>query len=250
MNILITGVTSGFGLAIAKRLAKDNHTIIGTGRRANKLANIKAEIGENFIPLCFDIGNLDDTKSALNGLDKELLDNIDVLINNAGLALGLETADKANIGDWQTMINTNILGLVNMTNSILPYMVAKNNGLIINIGSTAGNYPYFGANVYGASKAFVKQFSLNLRADLIGKNVRVTNIEPGLCGGTEFSNVRFKGDDEKASKLYEKVDYIRPEDIADMVNYVINLPPHININRLEVMPVAQTFAGLTVAKDM
>lgn len=250
MNILITGVTSGFGLAIAKLLAKDNHTIIGTGRRADKLSDIKAEIGENFILLCFDIGNLDDTKSALNSLDKELLNNIDVLINNAGLALGLETADKADIADWEQMINTNILGLVNMTNSILPYMVAKNNGLIINIGSTAGNYPYFGANVYGASKAFVKQFSLNLRADLIGKNVRVTNIEPGLCGGTEFSNVRFKGDDEKASKLYERVDYIRPEDIADMVNYVINLPPHININRLEVMPVAQTFAGLTVVKGM
>lgn len=250
MNILITGVTSGFGLAIAKLLAKDGHTIIGTGRRADKLAQIKAEIGENFIPLCFDIGNLDDTKSALDSLDKALLANIDVLVNNAGLALGLESADKSDIKDWQTMINTNVLGLVNITNTILPHMVAKNSGLIINIGSTAGNYPYFGANVYGATKAFVKQFSLNLRADLIGKKVRVTNIEPGLCGGTEFSNVRFKGDDEKASKLYEKVDYISPDDIADMVHYVIHLLPHININRLEVMPVAQTFNGLTVARDL
>ncbi|OPH39156.1 SDR family NAD(P)-dependent oxidoreductase [Moraxella equi] len=250
MNILITGVTSGFGLAIAKLLAKDNHTIIGTGRRADKLANIKAEIGENFIPLCFDIGNLDDTKSALNSLDKELLNNIDVLINNAGLALGLESADKANISDWQTMINTNILGLVNMTNSILPYMVAKNDGYVINISSTAGNYPYFGANVYGATKACVTQFSLNLRADLIGKKVRVTNIEPGLCGGTEFSNVRFHGDDDRAGKVYENVEFIRPEDISNMVLWLINQPRHININRLEVMPTAQTFAGLTVVKDL
>lgn len=250
MNILITGVTSGFGLAMAKRLIKDNHTIIGTGRRADKLADIKDELGEQFIPLCFDIGNLDDTKSALDSLDKALLNNIDVLINNAGLALGLESADKADISDWQAMINTNITGLVSITNLILPKMVAKNSGLVINIGSTAGNYPYFGANIYGASKAFVKQFSLNLRADLIGKNIRVTNIEPGLCGGTEFSHIRFKGDNEKASKLYEKVDYIRPEDIADMVHYIVNLPPHININRLEVMPVAQTFAGLTVVKDL
>ena len=250
MNILITGVTSGFGLAMARRLVKDNHTIIGTGRRADKLAQIKTEIGDNFIPLCFDIGDLTATQSALESLDKDILTNIDVLINNAGLALGLESADKADMNDWEQMINTNVLGLVNITNLILPYMVKNNNGLIINIGSTAGNYPYFGANVYGASKAFVKQFSLNLRADLIGKKVRVTNIEPGLCGGTEFSNVRFKGDDEKVNKTYEKVDYIRPEDIANMVSYVINLPPHININRLEVMPVAQTFAGLTVVKDM
>ncbi|MDO4895370.1 SDR family NAD(P)-dependent oxidoreductase [Moraxella sp.] len=250
MNILITGVTSGFGLAIAKRLAKDNHTIIGTGRRADKLSEIKNELGDNFIPLCFDVSDLTATKSAIESLDNGILTSIDVLINNAGLALGLEGADKADINDWEQMINTNVLGLVNITNLILPHMVTNNSGLIINIGSTAGNYPYFGANVYGATKAFVKQFSLNLRADLIGKRVRVTNIEPGLCGGTEFSNVRFKGDNEKVHKTYEKVDYIRPEDIADMVHYVINLPPHININRLEVMPVAQTFNGLTVVKDL
>ncbi len=250
MNILITGVTSGFGLAIAKLLIKNNHTVIGTGRRADKLSDIQTELGERFIPLCFDIGNLDDTKSALNSLDKDLLANIDVLINNAGLALGLESADKANISDWQTMINTNTLGLVNITHEILPFMVAKNDGYVINISSTAGNYPYFGANVYGATKAFVTQFSLNLRADLIGKKVRVTNIEPGLCSGTEFSNVRFHGDEDKAAKVYENVAFIRPEDIADMVNYVINLPEHININRLEVMPTAQTFAGLTVARAL
>ena len=152
------------------------------------------------------------------------------------------------MSDWQTMINTNTLGLVNITHEILPNMVAKNDGLIINISSIAGNYPYFGGNVYGATKAFVTQFSLNLRADLIGKNVRVTNIEPGLCGDTEFSNVRFHGDDERASKVYENVEFIRPQDISYMVLWLINQPKHININRLEVMPTAQTFAGLTVHK--
>lgn len=205
MHILITGVTSGFGLAIAKLLINNNHTVIGTGRRQDRLDALKNELGDNFIPLCFDVADLNATKNALDGLGQTQLNNIDVLINNAGLALGLEPADKADINDWQTMINTNISGLVNITHLILPYMVAKNSGLVINIGSTAGNHPYFGANVYGASKAFVKQFSLNLRADLLGKNIRVTNIEPGLCGGTEFSQVRFHGDNDKATKVYENV---------------------------------------------
>ncbi|WFF39063.1 SDR family NAD(P)-dependent oxidoreductase [Moraxella nasibovis] len=250
MNILITGVTAGFGRQIAIDCVKAGHIVIGTGRRADKLGEIKAELGDNFIPLCFDVSDLTAIKSALGSLDQTLLTNIDVLINNAGLALGLESADKASIDDWQTMIQTNTLGLVQMTHQILPYMVAKNDGLIINISSTAGNYPYFGANVYGATKAFVTQFSLNLRADLLGKNVRVTNIEPGLCGGTEFSNVRFHGDDERASKVYENVEFIRPQDISNMVLWLIDQPKHININRLEVMPVAQTFAGLTVARDL
>ncbi|MFC0820654.1 SDR family NAD(P)-dependent oxidoreductase [Moraxella marmotae] len=253
MIIIVTGVTAGFGKAIAINCVNSGHTVIGTGRRANKLVELQEHFaaqgaGERFIPLCFDIGDVAATKAALDSLPKQLLDNVDVLINNAGLALGLESADKANINDWQTMINTNTLGLVNMTHQILPLMVAKDDGLVINISSTAGNYPYFGANVYGATKAFVTQFSLNLRADLLGKKVRVTNIEPGLCGGTEFSNVRFHGDDERASKVYENVEFIRPEDIANMVSWLISQPKHININRLEVMPTAQTFAGLTVAR--
>ncbi|MDO4699315.1 MAG: SDR family NAD(P)-dependent oxidoreductase [Moraxella sp.] len=248
MNILITGVSAGFGKAIATDLAGQGHTVIGTARRQHKLDELKAALGDNFIPLCFDIGDLSATKTALQSLPTDLLNRIDVLINNAGLALGLDSADKADITDWQTMINTNTLGLVNITREILPVMVAKNDGLIINISSTAGNYPYFGANVYGATKAFVTQFSLNLRADLVGKNVRVTNLEPGLCGGTEFSHVRFKGDEQKVIKTYEKVDYITPQDIANMVSWLISQPKHININRLEVMPTAQTFAGLTVYK--
>lgn len=248
MNILITGVTVGFGRQIAIDCIKNGFTVIGTGRREHKLDELQSELGDNFIPLCFDVSDLSATKAALEILPAEIRQNIDVLINNAGLALGLDSADKASMSDWQTMINTNTLGLVNITHEILPNMVAKNDGLIINISSIAGNYPYFGGNVYGATKAFVTQFSLNLRADLIGKNVRVTNIEPGLCGDTEFSNVRFHGDDERASKVYENVEFIRPQDISNMVSWLINQPKHININRLEVMPTAQTFAGLTVHK--
>lgn len=248
MNILITGVTSGFGKQIAIDCIKNGFTVIGTGRREHKLDELQSELGDNFIPLCFDVSDISATKAALEILPAEIRQNIDVLINNAGLALGLDSADKASMSDWQTMINTNTLGLVNITHEILPNMVAKNDGLIINISSIAGNYPYFGGNVYGATKAFVTQFSLNLRADLIGKNVRVTNIEPGLCGGTEFSNVRFYGDDDRAGKVYENVEFIRPQDISNMVLWLINQPKHININRLEVMPTAQTFAGLTVHK--
>lgn len=248
MNILITGVTAGFGRQIAIDCIKNGFTVIGTGRREHKLDELQSELGDNFIPLCFDVSDISATKAALEILPAELRQNIDVLINNAGLALGLDSADKASMSDWQTMINTNTLGLVNITHEILPNMVAKNDGLIINISSIAGNYPYFGGNVYGATKAFVTQFSLNLRADLIGKNVRITNIEPGLCGDTEFSNVRFHGDDERAIKVYENVEFIRPQDISNMVLWLINQPKHININRLEVMPTAQTFAGLTVHK--
>ncbi|BFN03057.1 SDR family oxidoreductase (plasmid) [Moraxella sp. K23] len=250
MNILVTGVTAGFGKAIAELLISKGHTVIGTGRRQEKLDEIKSQLGDNFIPMNFDISDLAATKNALQSLPKHLLANIDVLINNAGLALGLEPADNANFNDWQRMINTNVLGLVHLTHQILPFMTAKNSGYVINIGSTAGNHPYFGANVYGATKAFVRQFSLNLRADLVGKKVRVTNLEPGLCGGTEFSNVRFKGDDDKASAVYEGVEYIQPTDIANIVAWLVEQPEHLNVNELELMPTAQTFAGLTVVKDL
>lgn len=249
MNILITGVTSGFGLAIAKTLHADGHTIIGTGRRAERLRALQDELGERFLPLCFDVADMQALNTALASLPSEILDNVDVLINNAGLALGLDGADTASLDDWTQMIDTNIKGLVQMTRAILPKMVVRDDGLIINIGSTAGNHPYYGANVYGASKAFVKQFSLNLRADLLGKNVRVTNLEPGLCGETEFSQVRFYGDEQKVASTYANVAYIRPQDIANMVSWLIGQPKHININRLEVMPTAQTFAGLTVARQ-
>ena len=208
MNILVTGVTAGFGKAIAELLISKGHTVIGTGRRQEKLDELQTQLGDNFIPLNFDVSDLPATKTALQTLPTDLRNHIDVLVNNAGLALGLESADKTDFADWQQMVNTNILGLIHLTHEILPSMVANNDGYIINLSSTAGSYPYFGGNVYGATKAFVTQFSLNLRADLVGKNIRVSNIEPGLCGGTEFSNIRFHGDDAKAAQVYDSVQYV------------------------------------------
>ncbi|MGM7343059.1 SDR family NAD(P)-dependent oxidoreductase, partial [Acinetobacter baumannii] len=198
------------------------YKVIGCGRRAEKLEELQKQLGENFYPLVFD---MTDTAENINKLFKELpnefqIDQIDLLVNNAGLALGLEPADKADLDDWYTMIDTNVKGLVTVTRLILPSMVKKKSGLIINMGSIAGTYPYPGGNVYGATKAFVEQFSLNLRADLAGTGVRVTNIEPGLCGGTEFSLVRFKGDQEKANSLYDKKNPILPEDIANTVAWI------------------------------
>lgn len=250
MNILVTGVTAGFGKAIAELLILKGHTVIGTGRRQEKLDELQTQLGDNFIPLNFDVSDLPATKTALQTLPSDVLNNLDVLVNNAGLALGLEPADKTDFADWQQMVNTNILGLIHLTHEILPSMVANNDGYIINLSSTAGSYPYFGGNVYGATKAFVTQFSLNLRADLVGKNIRVSNIEPGLCGGTEFSNIRFHGDAAKAAQVYDSVQYVTPQDIANMVAWLIEQPKHVNINRIEVMPTAQTFAGLKVVKDL
>ena len=245
---LITGATAGFGTSICRTLIQAGYFVIGTGRRSERLASLKTELGEKFLPLAFDISDRLATQEAITSLPTQWK-NIDLLVNNAGLALGLESADKANLDDWEQMIDTNIKGLVNITRFVLPQMVERNTGHIINLSSIAGTYPYPGGNVYGGTKAFVTQFSLNLRADLAGKNIRVTSVEPGLCGGTEFSNVRFKGDDERAEKLYENVQYVTPQDIANMVLWLNQQPEHVNINRIEVMPTAQTFAPLNVARN-
>ena len=249
MNILVTGVTAGFGRQIAIDFVKQGHTVIGTGRRAEKLHEIKAMLGDKFIPLAFDVADLAATKAAFDSLPTELLTNLDVLVNNAGMALGLEKADKADFADWQAMIDVNVTGLVNITRLVLPYMTARATGTIVNLGSIAGNWPYPGGNVYGATKAFVKQFSLNLRADLAGTGVRVSNVEPGLCGGTEFSQVRFKGDDTKANQVYENVQALTAQDVANVVTWIVAQPPHVNINRIEIMPVAQSFSPLNVVKN-
>ena len=245
---LITGATAGFGTSICRTLIQAGYFVIGTGRRSERLASLKAELGEKFLSLAFDISDRLATQDAIKSLPTQWK-NIDLLVNNAGLALGLESADKANLDDWEQMIDTNIKGLVNITRFVLPQMVERNTGHIINLSSIAGTYPYPGGNVYGGTKAFVTQFSLNLRADLAGKNIRVTSVEPGLCGGTEFSNVRFKGDNERAEKLYENVQYVTPQDIANMVLWLNQQPEHVNINRIEVMPTAQTFAPLNVARN-
>lgn len=248
MVILVTGTSAGFGKAICQTFVKAGYQVIGAARRLEKLLELKQELGSNFYPLQMDISEITQIDTALSSLPSEW-QQIDLLVNNAGLALGLEPAHKANFTDWQTMINTNIIGLTYLTQKVLPQMVERNQGHIINMGSIAGTYPYPGGNVYGATKAYVEQFSLNLRADLAGTKIRITNIEPGLCGGTEFSHVRFKGDDNKAASLYENVEYIQPEDIANTVLWVCQQPPHVNINRIEIMPVAQTFSPLAVTRN-
>lgn len=247
MQIIVTGATAGLGEQIARDFVAAGHTVYGTGRRLDKLTALKESLGDRFIPLCFDVC---DSQAISKVLGRIELDKIDVLINNAGLALGLEPAHLADIQDWQAVIDVNIKGLVGVTHLVLPYMVANNQGLIINIGSTAGSHPYFGANVYGASKAFVKQFSNNLRADLINTRVRVTNIEPGMCGGTQFSQVRFKGDHQKAEAVYQGVEYLTAKDISNTVQWVVSQPWHVNINAIELMPTAQTYAGLAIARDI
>ncbi|MFC6276776.1 SDR family NAD(P)-dependent oxidoreductase [Psittacicella hinzii] len=247
MIVLVTGATAGFGKAIALRLLKEGHRVIGTGRRPEKLADLAAAYPDTFTPLAFDIQDLAAMKAALASLPADL-QNIDVLVNNAGLAKGLDPAYKADLDNWAQMINTNVVGLTNLTALVLPQMVKRHTGYIINFGSIAGTYAYPGGNVYGATKAYIRQFSFNLRADLVGTGVRVTNIEPGLCGGTEFSEVRFNGDTQKAAAVYENIDYVTSEDIADIVSYLINTPKHVNINSLEVMHTAQSFNPLRVDK--
>ena len=247
MIALVTGATAGFGTATARLLTARGHKVIITGRRAERLHALQQELGDACLPLAFDIRDEAATLAALTSLPPQW-QAIDLLVNNAGLALGASPYPDCELADWKQMIATNIEGLVTVTYAVLRGMIARNRGHIINLGSTAGSYPYAGGNVYGATKAFVKQFSLNLRTDLLGTAVRVSNVEPGLCGGTEFSNVRYHGDDAKAAALYENVDYLTPEDIAETVLWIAERPAHVNINRIEMMPVAQASAGLAVKK--
>lgn len=248
MAVLITGASAGFGAAMCRVFATAGYDVVGAARRLDKLQALADELGNRFYPLEMDVSNTESIRNALESLPEEFSE-IDCLINNAGLALGLDKASEADFADWETMIHTNIIGLTFLTRQVLPQMVARNQGYIMNLGSIAGTYPYPGGNVYGATKAYVRQFSLNLRADLAGTNVRVSNIEPGLCGGTEFSNVRFKGDDERAAKLYENVQFIRPEDIAETALWLYRRPAHMNVNSIEIMPVAQTFGALPVSRE-
>jgi len=248
MNVLITGASAGFGKALAERLVVNGHRVIGCARRLDKLNALADTLGDAFLPVVMDVSETDSIPQIIADLP-DGFKQIDVLVNNAGLALGTEPAHKASLDDWMRMNDTNVKGLMALTHAVLPAMVARDSGYIINVGSIAGNWPYFGGNVYGATKAFVKQFSLNLRADLLGTQVRVTNLEPGVVAGTEFSNVRYHGDDDKAAKVYDGFKTMTGEDIGDILLWLIESPAHINVNRLEVMPVAQTYNGLTVAKQ-
>jgi 3-hydroxy acid dehydrogenase/malonic semialdehyde reductase len=248
MIVLVTGATAGFGAAIARRFARAGHRIIALGRRADRLAALKAELGEAVaLALPLDVRDRGAVERAVAGLPPELA-AIDLLVNNAGLARGLEPAQRADLDDWEEMVDTNVKGLMTMTRAVLPGMVARDRGHVVNLGSTAASWPYLGANVYGATKAFVHQFSLNLRADLLGTQVRVTVVHPGMVGGTEFSNVRFHGDDARAATVYAGAEPLQPDDVAETVHWVATLPARVNINSIELMPVGQSFAGLSVAR--
>jgi 3-hydroxy acid dehydrogenase/malonic semialdehyde reductase len=247
MIALVTGATAGFGAAIARLFVAEGWTVIAAGRRVERLEALRAELGEPLHPMALDVRDRAGVDAALAALPEHLR-AIDLLVNNAGLALGLDPAHKADLDDWETMIDTNIKGLVYMTRALLPGMVERGRGHVVNISSVAANYPYPGGNVYGGTKAFVRQFSLNLRADLIGAPVRVTDIEPGMCGGTEFSNVRFHGDDAAADRVYEGVDYLTAGDVAEAVRWAVMQPAHVNINTLELMPVQQAFSPFAVSR--
>lgn len=246
-TVLITGASAGFGKATAEALAREGARLILTGRREELLKEVAKSLKTDTHVLVFDVRDRKEMQTALASLPKEWRD-IDVLVNNAGLALGLSSADEADFADWQTMIDTNIVGLIAMTREILPGMKKRGRGHVVNISSMAGSYHYAGANVYGASKAFVTYFSLALRADLLGQNIRVTNIEPGMAE-TEFSEVRFHGDKEKAKLVYQGIEPLRPEDVAETVRWAIAQPANVNINRIEVMPVMQAPGGPRVHRD-
>ncbi|OIJ43262.1 SDR family oxidoreductase [Massilia timonae] len=247
MIVFITGASAGFGAEMARTFVSHGHRVVLAARRTDRIAELARELGDSALAVTLDVTSRASIEAALSGLPPEWKP-IDVLVNNAGLALNTAPAHQVPLEDWETMIATNCQGLVTMTRAVLPDMVARGSGLVINIGSVAGHYPYPGGNVYGATKAFVEQFTLNLRADLVGTGVRATNIAPGLCGGTEFSNVRFKGDDAAAAKVYEGTQPLTAKDIADTAFWIATLPPHVNVNSIELMPTCQGFSPFNVRR--
>ena len=247
MLALVTGASAGFGAAIARRLVRDGHRVIGTARRADRLDALREALGDGFLPVPLDVTDAA-AVAALPGSLPAGWRDVDALINNAGLALGINPAQSISLDDWERMVATNVAGLMRMTHALLPGMVARNRGHVVNLGSTAATYPYPGGSVYGATKAFVAQFTRNLKADLIGTGVRATLVEPGLVGGTEFSAVRL-GDDAKAAKVYEGAHPLTADDIAESVAWVLALPANVNVNRIELMPLSQAPAALAVKRD-
>lgn len=243
--VMITGATGDFGRAFAMRFAALGCKLVLHGRDAHKLQSLASLFSVPVHTMLCDITDKGALAACIAAIPEDFFP--DVLINNAGAAFGLDKAQEAQLDDWEAMIALNDTALVRTTHAILPGMVKRQAGHIINIGSTAGNYAYTGGNVYGASKAFVKQFSLNLRADLMGTKVRVTNVEPGQVE-TQFSLARFKGDADRAGKVYANTVSLTADDVAETVTWVATLPPHVNINRVEMMPTMQSFAGLSVER--
>jgi serine 3-dehydrogenase len=245
-TVFITGATAGFGAASARRFAAAGWRVIGTGRRRARLDGLAQELGEQFLPLELDMRAFDSFAPAVAALP-EAFRGVDLLINNAGLAPPMEPLQEADFAPSLNVIDTNISGLVALTRALLPGLIERK-GAIINLSSVAATYPYRGGAVYGASKAFVRQFSLDLRCDLHGTGVRVTSIEPGMAE-TEFTIVRTGGDKAASDALYAGVNPMTAEDIAETLFWVATLPPHLNINALELMPVSQSFAGFAVARE-
>ena len=240
----ITGATSGFGAAAARIFVADGWKVVATGRRAERLQSLVDELGAQHVhPAAFDVRDESAMRAALAALPDGFR-GIDLLVNNAGLAQGTKPAQQASLDDWNTMIDTNVRALVTLTHALLPTLVERR-GAVVNVSSTAATYPYAGGNVYGGTKAFVSQFSLGLRADLHGTGVRVTALEPGMAE-TEFTLVRTHGDQAASDSLYHGARPMTAEDIARTIHWIATLPPHLNINRLEMMPVSQSFAGFQV----
>lgn len=235
LTVLVTGATSGFGDAIARRFNAEGARVIATGRRAERLEALKKELGARCETAVLDVRS----RKAVAALFEKFRD-VDVVVANAGLALGLSSAQEADLDDWDEMVDANVKGLMYTVRAALPNLIKRPHAHVVLMGSVAADFPYPGGNVYGATKAFVEQFALNLKADLLGTNVRVTNIEPGLAE-TEFSLVRFKGDAAKAKAPYQGLRPMTAEDIAESVFWACTLPPHLNINRIQMMPVGQAF---------
>ncbi|WP_410631804.1 SDR family oxidoreductase [Amycolatopsis sp. cmx-4-83] len=247
-TVFVTGASAGFGAAIARRFVAEGARVIAVARSGDKLEKLAGELGDAVLPVPLDVSDPEAVKTVVEQLPEDWRE-IDVLVNNAGLAKGLEPAHQAHLDDWDQMIATNVRGLAHVTRALLPGMVERGRGHVINIGSIAGTYPYPGGNVYGATKAFVHQFSLNLRSDLHGTGVRVTNVEPGMVGGTDFSKVRFDGDAAKADKVYEGTTPLTADDVAESVYWAASQPKHVNINVIELMPVVQSFSPLQIYRE-
>jgi 3-hydroxy acid dehydrogenase / malonic semialdehyde reductase len=246
-TVFVTGASSGFGAAIARRFATEGFRVVVSARRAERVKELAAELGPRVLPVILDVRDRAAVTDAVAALPPEFA-QIDVLVNNAGLALGMGPAQEADLDQWDQMIDTNCKGLAYCTRVILPGMVARRRGHVINLGSVAGTYPYPGGNAYGGSKAFVHEFSLALRSDLHGTGVRVTCVQPGMAD-TEFSLVRFGGDSQRADATYTGMRPLTADDIAESVYWAATLPPHVNINTIELMPTQQSFGPFQVARD-
>jgi 3-hydroxy acid dehydrogenase/malonic semialdehyde reductase len=248
-TVFITGASSGFGAATSRRFAALGDRVIAAARRTERLRSLADELGPDvLLPLTLDVRDRADVERVTASLPPDWSE-VDILVNNAGLALGLEPAQEADLDQWVQMIETNCTGLVAVTRALLPRMVARRTGHIVNLGSIAGTYPYPGGNVYGATKAFVHQFSLNLRSDLHGTGIRVTCIEPGLSGGTEFSQVRFGGDADRAAAVYAGTHPLTADDIAAAIEWATSQPPNVNVNTIELMATSQSFAPFQIYRS-